>query len=629
MPSGQLLLWFLRVCFGAIIIGLSMASFSNVLEISHSTFQAYAVFMGVLAAGLLIVLADLWLTNKQITTLSALYFGLLLGLLLGNILSSALDPFLFDASMESPQVRILRKGLTLLITVACCYIVISTLLQTKEEFRFIIPYVEFSKQIKGARPLVLDTSVIIDGRIADICDTRFIDTKMIVPRFVLQELQSVADSSDKLKRNRGRRGLDMLKRMQSNPKVEMQIHEGNLTELRDVQKVDERLVVMAKVLGARVVTNDFNLNKIAQLQGVEVINLNELANALKSVALPGETMMVRLVKPGDQIGQGIGYLEDGTMVVVEQGRSAIGQEVPITVTSVLQTPAGRMIFGRIEPRPAGAQVLRRTRTRARIPRALRVRDVRAAVGDAFMPRRYGFLAAGLVFGLIALLHAQTSTPPSNNAKAPTAAGNSDIEKVERVIAARREYQKSLETLRAYYISAGDIERARWAEEELLQYHRILKQSFRLELDVPPPTLQASYNIPAANEMYMQAMTYKDKGWGTDYIDNQRRAELLFQKLLSDHPQSDKISDTAYQLGDLYESRAYREYDRAAHYYERCFQWNPKTQYDARLRAARIYERSTGERSRAMEIYRDVVNREVDPKRIEEAQKRLADLSTAK
>jgi uncharacterized protein YacL len=355
MRSGQLLLWFLRACYGAIIIGLSMAAFSSVLETYHSQSQAYAVFLGVLCVGLFIVLTDLWIANKQITTLSALYFGLLLGLLLGNILSMALEPFLFDTTLESPQVHMLRKGLALLITVACCYICISTLLQTKDEFRFIIPYVEFSKQIKGARPLVLDTSVIIDGRIADICDTRFIDTKLIVPRFVLQELQSVADSSDKLKRNRGRRGLDMLKRMQGNTKVEMVIHEGNLTELRDVQKVDERLVVLAKVLGARVVTNDFNLNKIAQLQGVEVINLNELANALKSVALPGETMMVRVVKPGDQIGQGIGYLEDGTMVVVEQGRSAIGQEVPITVTSVLQTPAGRMIFGRIESRPAGAQ----------------------------------------------------------------------------------------------------------------------------------------------------------------------------------------------------------------------------------------------------------------------------------
>src|SRR5207247_894436 len=229
-----------------------------------------------------------------------------------------------------------------------CYIAISTLLQTKDEFRFIIPYVEFSKQVKGGRSMVLDTSVIIDGRIADICDTRIIDTKLIVPRFVLQELQSIADSSDKLKRNRGRRGLDMLKRMQNNPKVELQMHEGNLPQFRDILKVDERLVVLAKALDARVVTNDFNLNKIAQLQGVEVINLNEVANALKSVALPGETMLVRVVKQGDQVGQGVGYLDDGTMVVVEQGRSAIGHEVTITVTSVLQTNAGRMIFGRID-----------------------------------------------------------------------------------------------------------------------------------------------------------------------------------------------------------------------------------------------------------------------------------------
>jgi uncharacterized protein YacL len=142
--------------------------------------------------------------------------------------------------------------------------------------------------------------------------------------------------------------------MQSNPNVEMEVHEANLTELRDVIKVDERLVVLAKVIGARVVTNDYNLNKIAQLQGVEVINLNELANALKSVALPGEAMTIRIVKPGDQVGQGVGYLEDGTMVVVEQGRAYVGQEVAISVTSVLQNPAGRMIFGRIDVRsPAG------------------------------------------------------------------------------------------------------------------------------------------------------------------------------------------------------------------------------------------------------------------------------------
>jgi uncharacterized protein YacL len=341
--SGNVLLWILRGAFGAITIGVAYVAFSyyNGRAQSEPTTGVIA-FVLILLGGVLIVSADITIRNKQITTLSAVYFGLLLGFLLGTLFTTALEPLVADAAI--------LRFCQLLLTVVFCYLSVSTLLQTKDEFRFIIPYVEFQKQVKGGKPLVLDTSVIIDGRIADICDTGIIDTKLIVPRFVLQELQSVADSSDKIKRNRGRRGLDMLKRMQTNARVELQMHEANIAELQTVQKVDERLVVLAKVLGARVVTNDFNLNKIAQLQGVEVINLNELANALKLVALPGEHLNVKIVKQGDQIGQGVGYLDDGTMVVVEQGRSAIGQEVPITVTSVLQTPAGRMIFGKIEGR---------------------------------------------------------------------------------------------------------------------------------------------------------------------------------------------------------------------------------------------------------------------------------------
>jgi uncharacterized protein YacL len=347
--SGTILLWLLRGGFGVIIIGLALVVF-NRFEGTMDPVGRTLVFVAILATGLVVVTVDLGVRNKQITTISAVYFGLLLGMLLGTLFSSALEPFVADWTPDH-QVQV---AIRLLITVICCYVSISTLLQTKDEFRFIIPYVEFSKQVKGGRPLVLDTSVIIDGRIADICDTRFIDTKMIVPRFVLQELQAIADSSDKLKRNRGRRGLDMLKRMQNNTKVELQIHEANLPELREVRGVDESLVLLAKAIGARVVTNDYNLNKIAQLQGVDVINLNELSNALKSVALPGETLNVRVVKQGDQIGQGVGYLDDGTMVVVEQGRSYIGQEVALTVTSVLQTSAGRMIFGRIDSRPVAA-----------------------------------------------------------------------------------------------------------------------------------------------------------------------------------------------------------------------------------------------------------------------------------
>ncbi len=352
--SADVVLWVLRGCFGAIIIGMAWTAFSYFNGPPHLDFgRGVQAFVTILGVGFLVLATDVLVRNKQITTVSAIYFGLLLGLLLGTLFSMALEPIITDwAGPNREVIQSVNYGVRMLLTVICCYISISVLLQTKDEFRFIIPYVEFQKQVKGVRPLVLDTSVIIDGRIADICDTGMIDTKLVIPRFVLQELQSVADSSDKIKRNRGRRGLDVLKRMQNNPRVELQMHEANLPELREVHKVDERLVVLAKALGARVVTNDFNLNKIAQLQGVEVINLNELANALKLVALPGEHLMVRIVKAGDQIGQGVGYLDDGTMVVVEQGRSSIGHEVTITVTSVLQNPAGRMIFGRIESRVA-------------------------------------------------------------------------------------------------------------------------------------------------------------------------------------------------------------------------------------------------------------------------------------
>ena len=347
-----MLLWLLRAAYITLLIGLSTYIASYFLE-KEQGLTAIVAPLAIMLFGILVLYTDVREKQKQITTISAIYFGLLLGLVVGFLFSMVLQPFIESAFGQGSKMTDVSR---VLIAVICCYVTISTLLQTKDEFRFIIPYVEFSKQVKGGRPLVLDTSVIIDGRIADVCDTRLIDTRLIVPRFVLQELQAIADSSDKLKRNRGRRGLDVLKRLQSNPKIELQMHDGNIPELRTGERirVDERLVILAKALSARVVTNDFNLNKIAQLQGVDVINLNELANAMKTVALPGESMPVKIVKAGDQIGQGVGYLEDGTMVVVEQGRPLIGQDVLIVVTSVLQTPAGRMIFGRPDQRTSGS-----------------------------------------------------------------------------------------------------------------------------------------------------------------------------------------------------------------------------------------------------------------------------------
>jgi tetratricopeptide (TPR) repeat protein len=236
----------------------------------------------------------------------------------------------------------------------------------------------------------------------------------------------------------------------------------------------------------------------------------------------------------------------------------------------------------------------------------------------------GWLAPTLGLLLVASLAIPQTTPGTGQKS-----GASDHTLVERLLNARKEYQETLEAMRAYYIAVGDLERARWAEDELLQYHRITKQAFRLEAVVPPANLKAEHNIPEANNLLRQAQLFKDKGWGQDYIDNQRRAELLLETLLTKYPQSDKIGDTAYLLGDIYESKAYRQYARAAMFFERCYQWNPKTQLDARLRAARLYEKVLNERVKALEIYREITTHESDPKRIEEAQRKMGELSGGK
>lgn len=239
------------------------------------------------------------------------------------------------------------------------------------------------------------------------------------------------------------------------------------------------------------------------------------------------------------------------------------------------------------------------------------------------PRRLNFTTWAIVFGLAAVSSAAPPAPPP----APkTSDPRADIELVERLLAARRDYQATLEQLRSHYLAIGDVEKSRWAEEELRQYHRLTKPAYALELDVPPPTLHAAQNFPEANELYRRAMTYKDKGWGGEYVDNQRRAEILLQQLLTQYPQSDKIGDAAYQLGDLYEGRAYKQPRRAAQYYERAFQWSPNTSSDARMRAARIYDRVLVERPHAIELYREVTLHSTDPKQLHEAQKRLADLA---
>jgi uncharacterized protein YacL len=196
---------------------------------------------------------------------------------------------------------------------------------------------------------ILDTSVIIDGRIADIAETGFLDGVIVTPQFVLRELQLVADSADSLKRNRGRRGLDILQRLQKVANLQIQIVEDDFPAVREV---DLKLIELAKLYEGKIITNDFNLNKVAQLQGVEVLNINELANSLKPIVLPGETMRVFILKEGKEYNQGVAYLDDGTMVVVDNARKMIGKTIEVSVTSVLQTTAGKMIFGKWDERAA-------------------------------------------------------------------------------------------------------------------------------------------------------------------------------------------------------------------------------------------------------------------------------------
>jgi uncharacterized protein YacL len=203
----------------------------------------------------------------------------------------------------------------------------------------------FRGEAKEENPKLLDTSVIIDGRVADICETGFLEGTLIIPQFVLRELQQIADSSDPIKRNRGRRGLDILQRIQRSVDVHVKILEQDFPKIRDV---DSKLVALGKELGAKILTNDFNLNKVAELQGVPVLNVNQLANAVRPVVLPGELMSVHILKEGKEYGQGVAYLDDGTMVVVDSARKYVGKNVDVAVTSVLQTTAGRMIFTRLK-----------------------------------------------------------------------------------------------------------------------------------------------------------------------------------------------------------------------------------------------------------------------------------------
>lgn len=354
-----MIIYFIRALFVVTIAAFLFVSINQMADLSMEEREGgvMAIFIGGMAIAAFVIAVD-WLTpKKSLNALAGVFFGLLVGLLISwpmTLVLAMMDDVFIQMNPGTLQISKAIMGLCI------CYLTISIVVRTKDDIRFVIPYVEFSRQTKGLRPMVLDTSVIIDGRIADVAETKLFDAPLIVPRFVLNELQLVADSPDKMKRNRGRRGLDMLNRMQTSSVVDVQVDDTPPPGVEANAAVDHKLVAFTKNCDGKLVTNDYNLNKVAQFRGVDVININDLANALKTVTLPGEIMQVKIIRAGEDAQQGIGYLDDGTMIVVEEGRSHIGRTIMFSVTSALQTSAGRMIFGKFEraaasPRNSGSQ----------------------------------------------------------------------------------------------------------------------------------------------------------------------------------------------------------------------------------------------------------------------------------
>ena len=296
--------------------------------------------IGVLIGGLaavVIIFAEAGMRKVSVRGLSSSVFGLILGLIMAKLVTDA-----FSLSpLSADQLSLVRVTLTMIF----CYLGMVIGLRGKDEFNVIIPYVRLRRQDQSEAITLLDTSVIIDGRILDIFKTRFLESKVVIPKFVLRELQQIADSTDPIKRQRGRRGLEILHTIQKESGFDITFNEEDFPETKEV---DTKLVKLAKLIEAKILTVDFNLNRVASLQGIKVLNINELANALKPVVFPGEQMQVKLIKEGKEHNQAIGYLDDGTMVIVEEGRRLIGQEIKVLVTSVLQTQSGRMIFTKME-----------------------------------------------------------------------------------------------------------------------------------------------------------------------------------------------------------------------------------------------------------------------------------------
>lgn len=282
-------------------------------------------------------------SRRRISTVVAVCLGLVLAMFATWLLGTVLDLLYNLYDVKNSEMQATAK---VLMGIGLSYLFITTIIRTQDDFRLVIPYVEFAKQMRGVRPFVLDSSALIDARIVDVAGSGLVQTAFIVPQFVVNELQTLADSTDRLKRARGRRGLDVLARLQRLPGTEVTIDDAPVTPM----PVDQMLIEFSQRINGRLVTTDLGLTRVARVQGASVVNLHESAAAFRPSLIAGEHLIIRIIKPGEQPGQGVGYLEDGTMVVVEDAGGRIGHDAGVLVTSTMQTSAGRLVFGKLAER---------------------------------------------------------------------------------------------------------------------------------------------------------------------------------------------------------------------------------------------------------------------------------------
>jgi uncharacterized protein YacL len=348
----RLILLFARLLFMALVLATPALVIGSRLNTAEP--GAFLLVVGLTLAsgalGLIVVVIDTMTPNKRLASIFGIYLGICLGLVGAYALGTLLDSIVAAWGLQETNAALYLGLAKVAIGLILCYIAVSVVMTTKDDFRLVIPYVEFSKQNRGVRPMLLDTSAIIDGRILELSESGALDAPFVLLQSVIDELQKLSDSSDKGKRARGRRGLDMIARMQASPRIDITIEEAAI----DGANVDRGLVDVARLRGYRVVTTDAGLAKVGEIAGVPMININRIAGSLRAQALAGDRLELEITRAGENPTQGVGYLADGTMVVVEGGADHMGATVSTVVTNTLTTNAGRMIFARVEDAAPGA-----------------------------------------------------------------------------------------------------------------------------------------------------------------------------------------------------------------------------------------------------------------------------------